>query len=50
MIMKTIEIEACWIVENGNDGIIIENECIIPEEFQRSLNVQDIDALVVNRE
>ena len=50
MIMKTVEIEACWIVENGHDGIIIENESIIPEEFQRSLNVQEIDALVVNRE
>lgn len=36
---KKIEIEACWIVENGHDGIIIENTSIVPEEFQRSLNL-----------
>ena len=50
MMRKTIEIEACWIVENGHDGIMIENTSILPEEFQRSLNVHEIDALLVNRE
>jgi hypothetical protein len=50
MMRKTIEIEACWIVENGHDGIVIENESIVSEEFQRSLNLHEIDALVVNRE
>lgn len=50
MMHKNIEIEACWIVENGHDGIIIENTSIVPEEFQRSLNLQEYDALLVNRE
>ena len=50
MMRKNIEIEACWIVENGHDGIIIENESTVPEDFQRSLNLHEIDALVVNRE